>query len=147
MVPAAPPLGHQCPEHLVHERRNRERRPVLPACLEGYPQVLAVILDLAPGGEVVRQELLTLHLEDLVGGEAPGEHLYDPIGSHPGLRGQDEGLGYRLDDQRNHYLVASLDDLTGPRRSRVRLASPHPSLWRCGPTPGRGEVRRCSYRR
>ena len=50
MIPAAPPLGLQDPEHLVYERRDGERHPILPSRRQGYPQVLAVVLNLAPRG-------------------------------------------------------------------------------------------------
>src|SRR5215204_2403400 len=86
VIPTTPSLSLQHPEHLVHKRRDGERHPVLPARRKSYPQVLAVVLDLAPGGEVVRQELLALDLQDFVGRDAHREHLYDPTGRHPGLR-------------------------------------------------------------
>ena len=85
---------------------------------------LAVVFDLAPGGEVARKEFLALDVKNLAGGEPPGEDLYYPLGSHPGLRSQDQGLGDRLDDEGHHDLVARLDSLTGPGPSDVddRLA-------------------------
>src|SRR5687767_6717646 len=119
MIPAAPSLGLQNPEHLLHERRDGERHLVLSARRKGYPKVLAVVLNLAPGGEVVRQELLALERENLVGCETPGEYLYDPIRRHTGLRAEDQGFGYCLEDQCNHYLVASLHHLTRPGPSDV----------------------------
>ncbi len=65
MVPAAPPLGHQHPEHLVHDRRGRERRPVLPARRKGYAEVLAV--ELGPGWE--RNGLRVLDTVEEEGGD------------------------------------------------------------------------------
>jgi hypothetical protein len=69
VVPASLPLGNQGSEQLVHERCDGERHPVLPARRQSDPQVLAVILDLAARSEVVGEELLSLDLHDLVGGE------------------------------------------------------------------------------
>ncbi len=88
MVPAAPPLGNQGTEHLVHERRDRKRSPVLPARRKRYTEVLAVVFDLAPGGEVARKEFLALDMKNLASGEPPGEDLYYPLGSYPGIDGR-----------------------------------------------------------
>jgi hypothetical protein len=41
VVPAAPPLGHERPEHLIHERRSEERRPLLPARREDFAKALS----------------------------------------------------------------------------------------------------------
>ena len=53
VIPSAPTPCHQRLEHLVDDRRGRQRDPVLPARLQGYPEVLAVELDLAARLEVV----------------------------------------------------------------------------------------------
>ena len=90
MVPAAPPFGDECPEHLIHHGRGREDGTAIPGRSERYAEVLAVVLGLAARGEVVRQELPALDLQDLAGRQASREGL---DGTPDGLKGEIRSAG------------------------------------------------------
>src|SRR5215210_559446 len=81
-------------------------------------------LDLAAWLEVVVEKLLPLGLEDLVGGQAAGEHVHDLPWIDAPSRAEHQGLRDRLEDQGNHALVRGLRYLSGSALAHVndRLA-------------------------
>lgn len=141
-------VGIAAPSHpgglheLLDLRCQREHDAILAPGLERVLQVFPVKPDPETGIERATEEVRAAHFERFVATQATLKHLDDPVRIDTRLRAWDQGLGLRVDDDRNDHLIWPASPL-GPRLPACTRRRSFPSL---GGSGGRGPRVRAAHR-